>query len=311
MKKTLRAIFSTLFAIYFVLVNTTITANAVSKTASESIDGRIKECTLRTTEWTPIYKTSLSNTSSLGIRKDSKVKILEERNGRFKIKCSDNNYYWLDSGKVLINIAEYIPSISINLDMAMDENYFNMAGEDIPDLTNKRFYMSKKSRNGSECWLKYQPAKKLLKAEKYFLSEGYKIKVYDAYRPASCTQKFKVAYRKYLDMKSARFKSKHFGELGESWFLAQKSSSHNFGIALDLTLVDIKTNQELKMPSKMHTLDCSSAYYMWKDGSGDATKNALYLKSAMENAGFSYLKSEWWHFQDNTISKGNVIDVPN
>ena len=287
-----------LFSVQFPLV-----ANAASTPSRK--DGKINGCTVWITRDTPVYK---SGKKVATIPKGKKLEILREKNSRFLVKYKGKKGY-VDSTYVLINIKEYIPSLDIRLDMSQKNNLFNMADEKIPHVSDKRFYTSSGSKKGSEAWLRYGAAKKLLKAEKKFLKEGYSIVIYDAYRPYSVTCKIRDGFKDFLRGKSYSFKSKWFGSLGESWFLAQHASSHNYGRAIDMSLKKVKTDKLFQMPSKMHTLDKRAAYYTWVNGTSKSAKNARYLKKVMESVGFTYLKSEWWHFQDNSIPNGNVLDL--
>lgn len=301
MKKTLTTLITTVLAAIALFIGTPVNANA----ASESIIG----CSIRTTEETVGYYSSCESDKLAVIAKDTKLVVEAEANGRFLVNL-DQQYLWIDSKNVLVNIAEYIPSLDIRLAMAQEQNFFQMADQAIDGLTNKQFYTAEGSINGSEAWLKYEPAKKLAIAQDSFLADGYSIVIYDAYRPYSATKSFQAAYRNFLNQQSKSFKSQWFGELGESWFLAQKASSHNYGVAIDMSLKTLD-GQLVSMPSAIHTLDKRSAICEWKNANTAESKAALYMKTTMENAGFSYLKSEWWHFQDNQTERGSVIDIAN
>ena len=74
-------------------------------------------------------------------------------------------------------------------------------------------------------------------------------------------------------------------------FLAANGSTHNLGIAMDMTLETID-GEELAMQSHMHDLSYHSV-----PGANNA--NANLLKNYMVPAGFGMINSEWWHFQDN------------
>jgi len=75
-------------------------------------------------------------------------------------------------------------------------------------------------------------------------------------------------------------------------FLARVTSAHNRGIALDLTIEEIDSGEELKMQSAMHDLSWYSATYLNND-------NAKLLEKYMTGVGMRGLTSEWWHFQDD------------
>ena len=265
-------------------------------------------CAIRTT-----HATSATNGSnSIVLAEDNVFTIIGEKNGQFEINVNGDGY-WIDSSEVFINVKDYIPSIEVNLVMA-DKAIFQMAGEEIPGLYGQKFYNRPGSENGTEAWLTVAAAKKLKKAQEIFLKDGKCIVVYDAYRPYAVTKKFQSAYRAYLKTKSSSFKKKWFGTLGESWFLAQKASAHNYGIAVDITLRDLKTGNIMDMPAAMHNLDYRSAEYNWVNVDAPACENARYLARVMKQAGMKTLKSEWWHFQDGNIPDRNKvapIDIQN
>lgn len=77
-----------------------------------------------------------------------------------------------------------------------------------------------------------------------------------------------------------------------SSFLAASVSAHNRGIALDLTLVDAGTQEELLMQSDMHDLS-------WYSVIVKNNENARLLAKYMKGVGYHDLSSEWWHFQDD------------
>ena len=291
MKKLLKVLL-----IVSLILSTPLAANA----ASTRKDGTLKGATIWVTQNTSAYKNGKVFTT---IPKGKKVTAIKEKGSLLLVKFGKNKVY-ISSTYVLIDVKDYIPSIDIRLDMSKEENYFSMGGQKISNVTNSRFYTEKAS-----AWLRYSVAKKLLSAQKSFQKDGYGIVIYDAYRPYSVTCKIRNGFSSWLRSKSWSFKSYWFGSLGESWFLAQIASAHNYGRAVDISLKKIKSGNLLEMPSKMHTLDKRAAYYTWAYSNSTSAKNARYLKGKMEAFGFTYLKSEWWHFQVNTIPYGNVLDL--
>ena len=265
-------------------------------------------CAIRTTHTT----TTTNSFNTIMLAEDTIFTIKSEDSGKFEIDVNGESY-WINSDEVFINVKDYIPSIEVNLVMA-DKAIFQMAGEGISGLWGKKFYNRAGSENGTEAWLTVAAAKKLAKAQEIFLKDGKCIVVNDAYRPYAVTREFQSTYRAYLNTKSSSFKKKWFGTLGESWFLAQKASSHNYGIAVDITLRDLKTGNIMDMPTAMHNLDYRSAEYNWVNVDAPACENARYLARVMKQVGMKSLKSEWWHFQDGATpdrSKVAPIDIPN
>lgn len=282
-----------------------------------SEDGGLIGCRVRTTE---VVQHNIDYTINVVhyIRGDGKTstpqdwqtKVMQRDNGRiYSIwKCMSVE---LKPDSTLINVSDFIPTLDIRLDLSHNPNFFTIGGEKIPNLTMKQFYHNPGSYDGTECWLKMEPAKKLLQAQQIFIRDGYGIVVYDAYRPHSVSKEINSSLGQFLKEKGEEFKAEWFGTLGQEWFLAQQASAHNYGIAVDISLKELITGKELKMPTKVHTLDKRSAYDYWHDEAGDETENALYLREVMQSVGFTPLQSEWWHFSDQTIPKGRLINLHN
>lgn len=86
-------------------------------------------------------------------------------------------------------------------------------------------------------------------------------------------------------------------------FLAASGSRHNKGTALDLTIEDIQTGEEMCMQTAMHDL---SVYSVLSNNNEMAER----LKNIMTGeAGFKGINSEWWHFQDDEINS-ELKDLP-
>lgn len=91
----------------------------------------------------------------------------------------------------------------------------------------------------------------------------------------------------------------NYGEHKLSSFLAPGTSRHNYGVALDLTIVDADGN-ELPMQTSIHDL---SWYSIIARNNGNA--NILYR--IMTGANLKSISSEWWHFQDNETFNRNYF----
>ncbi len=85
-------------------------------------------------------------------------------------------------------------------------------------------------------------------------------------------------------------------------FLAQYGSTHNLGIAMDLTLERLDTREELQMQTAMHDL----SHYAVLTRNNDS---ADLLADYMLGAGFDPLTSEWWHFQDDATRDALGLSV--
>lgn len=87
----------------------------------------------------------------------------------------------------------------------------------------------------------------------------------------------------------------------------KRGSIHNFGFAVDLSIYNQETQQQIDMGTKIDHLGIEAEYrhnqMLVKQGkiSEEAVKNRQLLRSVMVKAGFQPINSEWWHF--NAISK--------
>lgn len=123
---------------------------------------------------------------------------------------------------------------------------------------------------------------------------GYTIKIYDAYRPHSVTNDIYNKTSAFVK-KNPRFVD-YMTEVvngtayKQSNFLAKSVSNHNYGVAIDITLVNCHTGEEMQMQSAMHELSTWSVLDR-NNPVADA------LQELMTDYGFEGLKSEWWHFQ--------------
>jgi len=141
------------------------------------------------------------------------------------------------------------------------------------------------------CVLRRSTAEKLVKANAALKQLGYRIKVWDAYRPVYVQQLF-------WDM------------LRNSQFVANPKtggSIHNKGCAVDVTLVNEEGN-ELTMPSSFDDFS-SNAYRNNPSMSNDAKKNLDLLTNCMVDNGFTTLDDEWWHFVDVDSKNYILADI--
>lgn len=134
-------------------------------------------------------------------------------------------------------------------------------------------------------------ARKVLAANAEFQTLGYRLKIWDAYRPLSAQR---VLWRKFP----------HGG------FVADPStgSMHNRGAAVDVTLVNAQ-GQELLMPSAFDEFT-PRARIDYQQAPTEAMRNRELLARVMLKHGFQRIKHEWWHFQDTQGKKYPLQDIP-
>ncbi len=127
--------------------------------------------------------------------------------------------------------------------------------------------------------------------------QGYRLKVYDAYRPQMAVDHF---VRWAEDVDDTRMKAYFYPELDKSVLFDQgyidARSGHSRGSTLDLTLFDMDTGKEVDMGGTFDYFGQLSH----PDYTGELTdaqiENRNTLRSIMVDNGFKPLDTEWWHF---------------
>ena len=125
---------------------------------------------------------------------------------------------------------------------------------------------------------------------------GYRLKIFDAYRPASAVKHFVLWGIEDQDirMKPYFYPNLNKEELFIEGYIA-KQSSHSRGSTVDLTLLDMKTGKELDMGSPFDLFDDRS-HPDYKDVTKVQYENRMLLQSVMVRNGFVPNDCEWWHF---------------
>lgn len=138
-------------------------------------------------------------------------------------------------------------------------------------------FLKAKVYDCAECFLRLKTVKALIAANNDFMKKGYKIKLYDCYRPL--------------------FIQKRMWEIvSNPEYVAdpKKGSIHNRGGAVDISIVDA-TGKEVDMGTPFDFFG-SRASHNYTKLSGKIKYNRSYLKKVMIENGFNSFDSEWWHY---------------
>ncbi len=143
-------------------------------------------------------------------------------------------------------------------------------------------------------FLQRPAAEALVRVHHSLKTQGFGLLVFDGYRPWAVTKKF------WDETPPVKRK-----------FVAnpRKGSKHNRGCAVDLTLIDLGTGQEVSMPSPYDDFSekASSSY---TGGTGDQRRLRSVLRAAMEKEGFRVEPAEWWHFDYKDWRDYPLLDIP-
>jgi D-alanyl-D-alanine dipeptidase len=174
----------------------------------------------------------------------------------------------------LIDLETFIPKIVLDIRYATPHNF-----------TGEKIY------NQPRAFAIRPVAISLRKAQEEFMKYGYGIKIFDAYRPYAATVKF---YEVYPD----------------TTFVASpyRGSRHNRGCAIDMTLIDLQTGKDLKMPTGYDAFVREARPdFPLKDE--EVKKNRALLIRVMDKHGFRVNSAEWWHFDFRGYQKYPVLDI--
>lgn len=141
-----------------------------------------------------------------------------------------------------------------------------------------------------EAWLRLAPARALQKVQAELKQYGYALKLYDAYRPysVSCTMWYLTPNKRYVAN-------------------PVRGSHHNRGLAVDITLIDMKTGAELDMGTGYDNFT-DSAHHAFKHLPAAVLKRRSVLKQIMWKHGFNYVPNEWWHYHWRN-KNFDVVDI--
>lgn len=141
-----------------------------------------------------------------------------------------------------------------------------------------------------------EAAEALRKVSDDLSAQGYRLKIYDAYRPQSAVDHFQ---RWAADLEDVSMKEYFYPDLDKSVLFSQgyisSKSGHSRGSTVDLTLFDMAAGKELDMGGTFDYFGKRSH----PDFAGlteEQAANRKLLRDAMLSHGFKGINTEWWHF---------------
>lgn len=174
----------------------------------------------------------------------------------------------------LVDITQWIENIKIDVRYATDNNFMHKVMYSQPKVFVRKIV-----------------AKALQKIQTELNQKGLGLKIFDGYRPYQVTLAFyeNAANRDFVA-------NPKFG------------SKHNRGCAVDLTLINLKTGEELAMGTPYDSFLKASAAHS-PNISKTALNNRRLLFDIMARHGLKVLKTEWWHFDYTNWKQYPLMDL--
>ncbi|MFV5693662.1 M15 family metallopeptidase [Flavobacterium sp. LT1R49] len=172
-----------------------------------------------------------------------------------------------------VNLKEYSQNFVYDMKYATSDNF-----------------LKAKVYDCAECFLRLKTVNALVEANKKFMKKGYKIKIFDCYRP--------------LDIQKKMWKI-----VSNPEYVANpaKGSIHNRGGAVDITLVD-NNGKELDMGTSFDYFGIEASHN-YLNVSQEIKQNRGLLKKIMIQKGFNSFDSEWWHYNLKSALKDSVSNA--
>jgi D-alanyl-D-alanine dipeptidase len=181
-----------------------------------------------------------------------------------------------DSSYRLIELRSLTPELVYDLRYATKNNF-----------THKRLYPQKTQ----VAYLRLPAARALQLVQQQLKEKGLGLKIYDAYRPYSVTVKF------WKLIKDERYVAN-----------PSKGSGHNRGTAVDLTIINLSTGEELNMGTGYDDFS-EKAHHSFQLLPEDVIANRNLLRNVMQEAGFVLFETEWWHYSLPNATRFDVLDL--
>ncbi|CAN5281929.1 M15 family metallopeptidase [soil metagenome] len=177
-------------------------------------------------------------------------------------------------GPALVNVQTIDPTILVELRYASARN-----------IAGRPLYPRK-----MPALVRPSVAMALAKANADLRGRGYRLKIWDAYRP-------KTAHDQLWEF------SPHEDYVANP---ATGGSLHSWGVAVDATITD-QRGRKMKMPTDFDDFT-PAAWWQYVGPDPQVRRNLRLLQGAMARAGFYGMRAEWWHFIAKNWTKYSAVD---
>ena len=184
----------------------------------------------------------------------------------------------------LVSNAQEKPAPLVKLDTLKDGFAYDIRYAGKNNFLKKAFY------DCAACYLRPEVAQALREANHYFCELGYKILLYDCYRPVSAQKKMWAAFP------NPQYVANPY----------TSGSVHNRGAAVDISL--IKLDGSAVNMGTDHDFFGAEAHIDYKKLPKEVRENRKLLQKGMRLFGFKTIRTEWWHFNFKKNYTFSILD---
>ncbi len=177
--------------------------------------------------------------------------------------------------KQMMDIKSIVPDVVLDLRYAGTNNFMHQ--KLYPPITTT--------------YLRRPAADSLAVVQKQLSQSGFGLKIFDAYRPYAVTKKM------WEPVQDDRYAAD-----------PKKGSGHNRGTAVDVTIINLTTKEELDMGTGFDNFS-DTAHHAFNNLPEEVLQNRLLLKTTMEQHGFKALDTEWWHYSLPNATDFELLNI--
>ena len=198
----------------------------------------------------------------------------------------------------LVDIRSLVPDIAEDIRYAGADNFVGVPVD---------------GYGAPRCFLRESSARALQRVETALRKDGFRLQLFDCYRPARAVAHF---VRWAGDLRDQRTKPRHYPNLDKGVLLngyIAAVSGHSRGATVDLTLLDCRADA-----GRCNAMDMGTDFDFFDPRANtdspattpEQRENRQRLLRAMAGQGFSNYPQEWWHFSLASEQSRTIYDVP-
>lgn len=192
-----------------------------------------------------------------------------------------DGYKYSDDSSDFVLISDVVPDVIFEIRYY---STYNFVGDRIDGYEEPLAFLTKEAANA------------LKEVSDELVSMGYRLKIYDAYRPQKAVTHFENWAK---DLDDTRMKEYFYPELNKDVLFElgyiDAHSGHSRGSTVDLTLFDMTTEKEVDMGGTFDYFG-ELSHPDYTGITEEQYNNRMILREVMVKHGFRPLPEEWWHF---------------